>query len=210
MGLNNTLKKLMNWYHWRIQNRGKNTTSLFINGNIDKVEVGNYTYGRLNVFSYGSESEKLQIGSFCSIAGTSKFILGGEHDVSTFLTYPIKPKILQTGHARNKGSIVIEDDVWIGESAIIMSGVHVGRGAVIGAGAVVTKDIPPYAVAAGIPAKVIKYRFDYETIEKLMGIDFNRINKDEIENNLSLFEEKLNNCILTKLVEKYEKIDSGE
>lgn len=85
-----------------------------------------------------------------------------------------------------------------------MSGVHIGRGAVIGAGAVVTKDIPPYAVAVGVPAKVIKYRFDPEIIEKLMSIDFNRISRDEIVNNLSLFEKELNDCILTQLVEKYE------
>lgn len=132
------------------------------------------------------------------------YIGGGCHDVSTFLTYPIKPKLLHEGSALCKGAIVIEDDVWIGESAIIMSGVHIGRGAVIGAGAVVTKDIPPYAVAVGVPAKVIKYRFDPEIIEKLMSIDFNRISRDEIVNNLSLFEKELNDCILTQLVEKYE------
>ena len=204
MGLKRVLKKYLNWYCWRMRNNGKNSTSLFIDGDLNKVEVGKYTYGRLNVLSYGNEAEKLQIGSFCSIAGTSKFILGGCHDVSTFLTYPIKPKLLHEGSALCKGAIVIEDDVWIGESAIIMSGVHIGRGAVIGAGAVVTKDIPPYAVAVGVPAKVIKYRFDPEIIEKLMSIDFNRISRDEIVNNLSLFEKELNDCILTQLVEKYE------
>mgnify|MGYP000928569106 CR=1 FL=1 len=204
MGLKSVLKKYLNWYCWRMRNNGKNSTSLFIDGDLNKVEVGKYTYGRLNVLSYGNEAEKLQIGSFCSIAGTSKFILGGCHDVSTFLTYPIKPKLLHEGSALCKGAIVIEDDVWIGESAIIMSGVHIGRGAVIGAGAVVTKDIPPYAVAVGVPAKVIKYRFDPEIIEKLMSIDFNRISRDEIVNNLSLFEKELNDCILTQLVEKYE------
>ena len=204
MGLKSVLKKYLNWYCWRMRNNGKNSTSLFIDGDLNKVEVGKYTYGRLNVLSYGNEAEKLQIGSFCSIAGTSKFILGGCHDVSTFLTYPLKPMRLHEGSALCKGAIVIEDDVWIGESAIIMSGVHIGRGAVIGAGAVVTKDIPPYAVAVGVPAKVIKYRFDPEIIEKLMSIDFNRISRDEIVNNLSLFEKELNDCILTQLVEKYE------
>ena len=77
MGLKSALKKYLNWYRWKIQNRGKNSTSLYINGDLNKVKVGRYTYGRLNVFTYGNESEKLQIGSFCSIAGTSKFILGG-------------------------------------------------------------------------------------------------------------------------------------
>lgn len=78
MGMKVTIKKYMNWYRWKVQNKGKNSTSLFINGDLNKVEVGRYTYGRLNVFCYGNENEKLQIGSFCSIAGTSKFILGGD------------------------------------------------------------------------------------------------------------------------------------
>lgn len=204
MGLKSALKKYLNWYRWRAQNKGKNSTSVFTSGDLSKVEVGRCTYGRLNVFTYGNASERLKIGSFCSIAGTSKFILGGGHDVSTFLTFPIRPQILHEGSALCKGAIVVEDDVWIGESAIIMSGVHIGRGAVIGAGAVVTKDIPPYAVAVGTPAKVIKYRFDPKTVETLMRIDFNKISKDEIVNNLSLFESKINDYIMTQLGEKYE------
>ena len=204
MGLKSVLKKYLNWYQWREKNKGKNSTSLFINGDLNKVEVGRCTYGRLNVFTYGNASERLQIGSFCSIAGTSKFILGGGHDVSTFLTYPVGPKMLHKGSASCKGAIIVDDDVWFGESAIIMAGVHIGRGAVIGAGAVVTKDVPPYAVAVGTPAKVVKYRFDYETIDKLLRIDFNKINKEEIVNNLPLFEEKMNGSIIIQLAEKYE------
>ena len=204
MSMKTVLKKYLNWYRWKMQNKWKNSTSLFINGDLNKVEVGRYTYGRLNVFCYGNESEKLQIGSFCSIAGTSKFILGGEHDLATFLTFPIKPKLFHEGFASCKGTIVVEDDVWIGEAAIIMSGVHIGRGAVIGAGAVVTKDIPPYAIAVGIPATIIKYRFDDMTIEKLIQIDFDKISIDEIKNNRSLFEERMNGSILTQLMAKYE------
>ena len=112
--------------------------------------------------------------------------------------------MLHKGSASCKGAIIVDDDVWIGESAIIMAGVHIGRGAVIGAGAVVTKDVPPYAVAVGTPAKVVKYRFHYETIDKLLRIDFNKINKEEIVNNLPLFEEKMNGSIIIQLAEKYE------
>ena len=137
-------------------------------------------------------------------SGNVKIYIGGGHDVSTFLTYPVGPKMLHKGSASCKGAIIVEDDVWIGESAIIMAGVHIGRGAVIGAGAVVTKDVPPYAVAVGTPAKVVKYRFDYETIDKLLRIDFNKINKEEIVNNLHLFKEKMNGSIITQLAEKYE------
>lgn len=77
MGLKSVLKKYLNWYQWKAKNKGNNSTSLFINGDLNKVKVGRCTYGRLNVFTYGNASERLQIGSFCSIAGTAKFILGG-------------------------------------------------------------------------------------------------------------------------------------
>jgi tetrahydrodipicolinate N-succinyltransferase len=71
-----------------------------------------------------------------------------------------------------KGPIVVEDDVWIGTNAVILSGVTLGRGSVVAAGAVVGKDIPPYAIVGGVPAKVIKYRFPESVVEDLMQIDF--------------------------------------
>lgn len=203
MGLNNTIKKYINWYQWKCKNQNNNSTTLFFDGDIKKIEVGKYTYGRLNVLGYGNEEERLKIGAFCSIAVTSKFILGGGHDISTFLTYPIKPKMLCKGTAKCKGPVIIEDDVWLGESVIVMSGVHIGRGAVIGAGAVVTKDIPPYAVAVGVPATVIKYRFDNETIKRLMKVDFNKITKNEIITYSSIFEKSLDKKSLDEILKKY-------
>ena len=119
------------------------------------------------------------------------------------MTYPVKQKILNTGSALCKGPIIIEDDVWIGESAIIMSGVHIGRGAIIGAGAVVTKNIPPYAVAVGVPATVIKYRFGRDVIDKLVNVDFKKISKEEIVLNSALFTEMINNDIANEMVDKY-------
>lgn len=127
----------------------------------------------------------------------------GGHDTTTLLTYPVKQKILNTGSAQCKGPIIVEDDVWIGESAILMSGVHIGRGAVIGAGAVVTKDIPPYAVAVGVPATVIKYRFSKEIIDRLKKIDFETISKDEVFSNPALFEEPLSDDILNTIERKF-------
>lgn len=185
------------------KNRGINQTTLYLDGDINKVEVGRYTYGKLNVFSYGSKEEKLKIGDFCSIAVTAQFILGGGHNATTFLTYPVKPKILHTGSALCKGPIIIEDDVWIGESAILMSGVHIGRGAIIGAGAVVTKDIPSYAVAVGVPARVIKYRFNRDIIDKLMKIDLKKISLEEIALNIALFEDEMNDDIVNEIYKKY-------
>lgn len=111
--------------------------------------------------------------------------------------------ILHIGSASCKGPIIIEDDVWIGESVIVMSGVHIGRGAVIGAGAVVTKNIPSYSVVVGAPATVIKYRFDRDVIAKLQRIDFEKISAEEIVSNIALFSEKLNDDILNKIMNKY-------
>ena len=76
------------------------------------------------------------------------------------------------GHPTSKGNINIENDVWIGAYSTIMSGVKIGNGAVIGASSVVTKDIPPYAIVAGNPAKIIKYRFTEEQIVSLLKIEW--------------------------------------
>lgn len=82
--------------------------------------------------------------------------------------------------ATSKGSIIVDDDVWIGYRATIMSGVHIGQGAVVAAGAVVTKDVPPYAIVGGVPARVIKYRFSPEVIEHLLKLDYSKLSDDMI------------------------------
>ena len=90
--------------------------------------------------------------------------------------------------------ILIGDDVWIGERAVILSGVEIGRGAIVAAGAVVSKSIPPYAIAAGVPAKVIKYRFDDDLISELLKIDFDKIDVEFIKKNRSKLKQPLSNC----------------
>jgi serine acetyltransferase len=77
--------------------------------------------------------------------------------------------------AVSKGDIVVGDDVWIGYGATILSGVHIGQGAVVAAGALVAKDVPPYAIVGGVPAKVIKYRFEPALIERLLEIDYSQL-----------------------------------
>ena len=94
------------------------------------------------------------------------------------------------GDAENsvsKGDIIIDDDVWIGHHVTILTGVHVGQGVVIAAGAVVTKDVPPYAIVGGVPAKIIKYRFPDDMIKKLLMIDYSKLNDEIVENNRELF-----------------------
>ena len=80
-----------------------------------------------------------------------------------------------------KGDIIVEDDVWIGCRVTVLSGVHIGQGAVVAAGALVTKDVPPYAIVGGVPAKVIKYRFEPEMIEELLKIDYSRVDRSMIQ-----------------------------
>lgn len=85
------------------------------------------------------------------------------------------------GETQAKGDIIVNDDVWIGDSALILSGVEIGQGAVIAAGAVVTEDVPPYAVVGGVPARVIKYRFTDEVIKELVKIDYDKVDRKFIE-----------------------------
>lgn len=134
----------------------------------------------------GNDNEKLIIGSFVSIARGVKFLLGGNHSINTFMTYPIKERLIgiKIG-ALTKGPIIIEDDVWIGQDAMILSGVRICKGAVIGAGSVVAKDIPPFAIACGNPVRVVKYRFSEKVIEKLLKIDFSKIPLEFFKENYS-------------------------
>ncbi len=113
-----------------------------------KIDIGDYTYIGPNCVLFG-EGE-IEIGSYCMIApGT--VITSQQH---TFTRCDIPMRKQPSEHAK----IVIEDDVWIGSNAVILPGIRIGQGSVIGAGAVVTKDIPPYSVAVGVPARVIKKR----------------------------------------------------
>lgn len=167
---------------WKKKN-GHNSTNMENLFDISSVEVGKATYGGLRVINYsGNCNIKLYIGNYCSIGGDVTFMLGGEHHTDTLSTYPFKAKIISPGmkEAGSKGSIVVKDDVWIGHGAIILSGVTIGQGAVIAAGSVVNKDVPDYAIIGGTPAKIIKYRFSQEIIEKLKKFDYNCLNEASI------------------------------
>lgn len=145
---------------------------------IDKVLVGKYTYGEIEALIFDKKS-KLIIGSFCSIGPHVSFVVSAEHNMKALSTYPFRTKLLSDNidaDGMGKGNIVVGDDVWIGCGAIFLSGVTIGQGAVIGAGTVVTKDVPPYAIVGGVPASVIKYRFnDEKIIENLKSIDYSSI-----------------------------------
>ena len=154
-----------------------------------QIEVGDYTiyndfiadpllFEKNNVlYHYPIHREKLIIGKFCSIACGTKFLFNcANHTQKSLSTYTFPlfyeewelEKSNITTAWDNKGDIVIGNDVWIGYEAVIMAGVHIGDGAIIAARAVVTKDVPPYTIVGGTPAKEIRKRFDAEVIEQLL------------------------------------------
>lgn len=183
---------------WRNNNKDNETIPMNIfDSNL--VTVGKYSYGELNVISFNKNS-KLKIGKFCSIAQNVKFILDADHRMDTISTFPFKVKILKEEkyEATSKGDIIISDDVWIGYGAMILSGVNIGQGAVVAAGAVVTKDVPPYAIVGGLPAKILKYRFAEDIINALMNINYNTLDENIIKSNKDLFIKTLNKEILDK------------
>lgn len=180
MGIRFRIKRYLFKRRWERQNAENGTYPMTIFDET-RVSVGKYTYGELNVNTSG-ESGRLMIGSYCSIASEVVFLLSADHYIDHISTYPFKVKAIKTceKEAISKGDIIVDDDVWIGQRATILSGVHIGQGAIVAAGAVVTKDVPPYAIVAGVPAKVIKYRFDPEMIEVLMKVDYNMLTEEMI------------------------------
>ena len=155
------------------------------------IEIGDYTiyndfvqdpcdFEKNNVlYHYPINGDKLIIGKFCSIACGAKFLFtSGNHALQSLSTYTfpiffeewgLDPKDICRAWD-NKGDIVIGSDVWIGYEAVILSGVTIGDGAIIGTRAVVTKDVPPYTIVGGVPARPIRKRFDEKTIAALEAL----------------------------------------
>ncbi len=163
---------------FRLQWRRRNKHNFTVAKNMfpmNSVEIGNSSYGGINVLDFGGDY-KLNIGSFCSIAPNVTFVLQADHTMDYFSTYPFKVKLLgERSEAISKGNITVKDDVWIGCGVIVLSGVTIGQGAVIAAGAVVTHDVSPYAIVAGNPAKVIRYRFSDEVIAEMLDFDYSNL-----------------------------------
>ncbi|HEP1839293.1 TPA: CatB-related O-acetyltransferase [Streptococcus suis] len=184
---------------WRQANKHNNTVAVN-KFDINQVMVGNYSYGELQVKTFGDRQHKLKIGSFVSIAQGTKFLLAGEHDYSRLTTFPIEKYVLKKSSAEpiSKGDIVIGDDVWIGENAIVLSGVQIGQGAVIAAGSVVAKNVPPYSIS--INNTVLKYRFSDEVRQKLLKLDLERLQISDFEkiNQFDTIEQFLDSSIYKK------------
>ncbi|MBS0625523.1 MAG: CatB-related O-acetyltransferase [Verrucomicrobia bacterium] len=164
------------------------------------ISVGDYTYfddrrygpekfEEYNVlYNYDFTKVKLVIGKFCAIAAETRFIMSGDHKLDAISTYPFPifghgwEGAFDVTRLPVKGDIIVGNDVWFGYDSLIMNGVTIGNGAIIGARAVVVKDVPAYSIVAGNPAKVVKMRFDDKTIDRLEKIawwdwDIGKINK---------------------------------
>lgn len=154
------------------------------------ITVGDYTYGT-PVVRWLIGQEKITIGKFCSISPGVEILVSGNHPIDTVSTYPFMSlKDIWPGALGEcptaRGDIHIGHDVWIGKDATILSGVTIGHGAVIGTQAVVAKDIPPYAIAVGNPARVIRYRFDEETIRMLLEVKWWDWPEEKIRRNMHI------------------------
>jgi virginiamycin A acetyltransferase len=168
------------------------------------IIVGDYTYfdGKRHgpekfeeynvLYNYDFSKVKLVIGKFCAIAAETRFIMTGDHKLDAISTYPFP--IFQQGWEKAfsfddvpvKGDIIVGNDVWFGYGCLIKGAVTIGDGAIIAAGAVVVKDVPPYSIVAGNPAKVVKMRFDDATIKRLLQIAWWDWDIDKINRHLKL------------------------
>ncbi|MBE2256211.1 MAG: Vat family streptogramin A O-acetyltransferase [Ignavibacteria bacterium] len=157
----------------------------------DFEDVNNFEKNVLYHFDF--IGDKLIIGKFCAIASGVKFIMnGGNHLTDSLSTYPFEIFGGEWKDAMNgkeypyKGDTVVGNDVWIGYESVIMPGVKIGDGAIIGAKSVVTKDVEPYSVVAGNPAKEIKKRFSEDKIKKLLELKWWDWSPEKISENLGL------------------------
>ncbi len=203
MFLSNYIKLYLFRRKFRNINR-HNETSINSFCDISKIIVGKKTYGLINITDWSPFDTKLLIGSYCSIAPNVRFLLGGEHQLYSISTFPYKVKCFgEDREAGSKGNIVIKDDVWIGEGAIICSGVTVGQGAIIAAGAVVTKDVAPYSIVGGNPAHFIKWRFKDTLRERLEKINIVKLFDSFKKKDVDLIYSELTEEVLNKLLENY-------
>lgn len=191
----------------KIYPRKGDTQTVYLNAVVKdpSIEVGDYTiyndfisdprqFVQNNVlYHYPINHERLIIGKFCSIACGVKFLFNcANHTLKSLSTYTFSlfyedwelEKSNVASAWDNKGDIVIGNDVWIGLEAVILAGVKIGDGAIIGTRAVVTKDVPPYSIVCGIPAKVIRKRYSPDIIEQLLSLRWWDWTKDRIKRNL--------------------------
>lgn len=164
--------------------------------------IGDYSYGQPQIL-FPNDKATLNIGKYVSIANDVIIMLGGEHRPDWVSTYPFNVLYPEfnyiKGHPTTKGDVVIGNDVWIGRQALIMSGVTIGDGAIIAANAVVVKNVSPYSIVGGNPAKHIRYRFEENEIAELLRIKWWNWSDNEVRKNA----DKLMNSDISALSEYF-------
>lgn len=199
---------------WKIYPRSQGHSTVYLQNVVTdpSISVGEYSiyddfvndprdFQRNNVlYHYPLNHERLVIGKFCSIACGAKFIFNSaNHALGSLSTYPF-PIFFEewwlgaeeeqiAGAWDNKGDIVIGNDVWLGYEAIVLAGVTIGDGAIIGARAVVNKDVPPYTIVGGVPAKPIRKRFEEEVIRRLLALKWWDWPRERIAANLTAIQQ---------------------
>jgi acetyltransferase-like isoleucine patch superfamily enzyme len=161
------------------------------NRRYEEFDVGEGTYGYPEIVFYDAGG-KLKIGSYCAIAPKVTILLGGEHHHDWVSGYPFSLLYDNAselpGYPFTKGDVTIGNDVWIGYDALILSGVTIGDGGVIAARSLVTRDVEPFEVVGGVPAKHIRYRFDERTVKSLLEIAWWKWPREEIERSWHLIQ----------------------
>ncbi|MDE6393217.1 MAG: CatB-related O-acetyltransferase [Muribaculaceae bacterium] len=154
------------------------------------ITVGDFTYGIPIVTLYTGKPYHINIGNFCSISNNVEIIIGGQHRYENISSYSFIPQVESIFYPTKScdkpvRNINIGNDVWIGKNVTILQGVNIGDGAVIGTNAVIAKDIPPYAIVIGNPARIIKYRFTKDQIESLLRIRWWNWSLDELKHRMN-------------------------
>lgn len=164
--------------------------TIYDNVSLNDVHLNDFTY-----IAGNTKISKTSIGKFSSIGPDCKIGLG-KHPSSTFVsTHPIffsnlnqaQISFADKSYFNEFENITIGNDVWIGSNVLVIDGVNIGDGAIIAAGSIVTKDIPSYAIVGGVPAKLIKYRFEKDEIRKLLEIKWWNMDIDYLKNNFIQF-----------------------
>lgn len=176
----------------KIDNRSRVSRKAKVYG---RVQVSNSTIGDYSYVGRNSRVIHADVGKFCSIAGGTNVGMG-THTLDKISTCPIftearnatKHSWVDVSTENPFRRVTVGNDVWIGVRVMIMGGVTIGDGAVIGAGSIVTKDVPPYAVVVGVPAKIIRYRFSEEQIKKLLKNPWWNRTEEELKEQISLFQ----------------------
>jgi acetyltransferase-like isoleucine patch superfamily enzyme len=174
------------------------------------ILTGKHSYGlgNIKIRSWG-EGANLYVGGFCSIAGDVTVFLGGNHRTDWATTFPFghivnnlfpNGQINGGGHPATKGHVVIENDVWVGQGCTIMSGLRIGSGSVLAANSVVVKDVEPYTIVCGNPAKPLKKRFPRPIVQQLLKIKWWNRSDEEINQIVPLLQQPLTEKTLKEII----------